>query len=45
MIDKARRALDRILTEPSELRELWEEAEPSRKWQAAVEKLKARVSA
>jgi hypothetical protein len=45
LIDKARRALDRILTEPSELLELWEEAEPSGEWQAAVKKLKARVNA
>ena len=45
LIDMARRALDRILTEPSELLELWEEAEPSGEWQAAVEKLKARVNA
>lgn len=44
LIDKARRALDRVLTEPSELLELWEEAEPSGAWQAEVKKLKARVS-
>ena len=45
LIDKARRALDRILAEPSELLELWEDAEPSGAWQAEVKKLKARVSA
>ena len=45
LIDKACRALDRVLTEPSELLELWEEAEPSGAWQAAVEKLKVRVNA
>jgi hypothetical protein len=45
LIDKARRALDRILTEPSELLELWDEAGPSGEWLAAVNKLKERVHA
>ena len=45
LIDKARRALDRILAAPSELLELWEDAEPLGAWQAEVNKLKARVSA
>lgn len=43
LIDKARRALDRILTEPSELLELWEESEESEAWQDAVSELKTRV--
>jgi hypothetical protein len=43
LIDKACRALDRILSDPSELLELWEDAEPSGAWQAEVKNLKARV--
>lgn len=45
LLDKACRALDRILTEPSELMELWEESENSGAWYAAVKELKARVGA
>jgi hypothetical protein len=44
LIGKACQALDRILTEPSELRELWEESEESEAWKAAVLALKARVA-
>jgi len=40
---KARRALDRILTEPSELMELWDESEDAAAWRASVEDLKARL--
>ena len=43
LIDKACRALDRILTEPSELMELWEESEDSEAWQHQVKELRARV--
>jgi len=43
LIDKARRVLDRVLTEPSELMELWGESEDSSAWRAAVEGLKARI--
>jgi hypothetical protein len=43
---KAQRALDRILTNPSELLELWEEAvEDVDNWKAAVQDLKARLKA
>jgi len=43
VIDKARRALDRILTAPSELMELWQESDESDAWQAAVKALRVRV--
>jgi hypothetical protein len=43
LIAKARRALDRILTEPSELMELWDESEDAAAWRASVEDLKARL--
>jgi hypothetical protein len=43
---KAQRALDRILTEPSELLELWEDVEEEvDNWKAAVQDLKARLKA
>ncbi|MFL6673089.1 MAG: DUF4259 domain-containing protein [Massilia sp.] len=45
LIGKAHRALDRILTEPSELMELWEESEESGAWQAAIKDLKVRIGA
>jgi hypothetical protein len=40
---KARRALARVLTGPSELMELWEESGESDLWQAAVRELKDRI--
>lgn len=40
---RARRALDRILTEPSELMELWDESDDAAAWRASVEDLKARL--
>jgi hypothetical protein len=43
LISKTGRALDRILTEPSELIELWEESEEVDAWRAAVNALKVRV--
>jgi hypothetical protein len=43
LIDKTCRALDRILTEPSELMELWGESEESEAWQSEVKGLRARV--
>ena len=45
VIEKARRALDRILTAPSELMELWDESDESEAWHAAVKALRARVGA
>ena len=44
LIAKARRALDRILTEPSELMELRDESEDAAAWRASVEDLKARLA-
>jgi hypothetical protein len=44
LADKAVRALDRILSEQSELRALWEDSEHYEEWRAAVEDLRARVA-
>jgi ABC-type amino acid transport substrate-binding protein len=43
LADKARRALERILSDQSELRELWEDSEHYEEWRAAVEDLRARL--
>ncbi len=43
LIAKARRALDRVLTEPSELMEFWDESDAAAAWRASVEDLKARL--
>lgn len=43
LADKARRALDRILSEQSELRELWEDSDHYEEWRASVEDLRARL--
>lgn len=43
LIDKASQALDRILTEPSELMELWEESGDGEPWRKAIIELKIRV--
>jgi hypothetical protein len=42
---KARQVLDRILAEPSELLELWEESGEPGEWRAAVVDLKGRIAA
>lgn len=42
---KARQALDRILSEPSELLELWQESEEGEDWMAVVLNLKERIRA
>ena len=42
---KARRALDRILAEPSELVELWEDGDDGGQWRASVNELKSRIAA
>jgi len=44
LVEKALRALDRILTEPSELLELWRESDDGAAWEGAVRDLKARVA-
>ncbi|CBJ39806.1 conserved hypothethical protein (plasmid) [Ralstonia solanacearum CMR15] len=40
---KAQQALDRIVSEPSELLELWQESEDGDKWRDAVRELRARL--
>jgi hypothetical protein len=42
---KAHRVLDRIISEPSELLELWQEAEKVDAWKTSVRELKGRVGA
>jgi hypothetical protein len=42
---KAKRALERIITEPSELLELWQECDESEKWVDAVRELERRLIA
>ena len=44
LASKARRALDRILSEPSELLELWEESDDAGEWRASVGELKGRIA-
>ncbi|QJD93455.1 DUF4259 domain-containing protein [Duganella dendranthematis] len=43
LAEKAVRALDRILSEESELRALWEESEHYAEWLASVEDLRSRL--
>jgi len=45
LVQKALGAIDRILTPPSELMDLWEEAGRREEWRAAVEELRSRVLA
>jgi hypothetical protein len=45
LADKARRALALVLSEASELRELWEDSEHYEAWRASVDELSARMSA
>ncbi|HEU4845005.1 MAG TPA: DUF4259 domain-containing protein [Burkholderiaceae bacterium] len=44
LAEKAHRVIARILSEQSELRELWADSEHYDAWRAAVEELKGRVS-
>lgn len=43
VLERAGRAVDRVLTEPSELLELWDEGGRHEEWHAAVEDLRLRV--
>lgn len=43
LAEKAERAIERILSEPSELRALWAESEHDQAWRAAVDDLRARI--
>ena len=45
LIDKALKALDRILAEDSELRELWEESDEFDAWKTSMQALRERVVA
>lgn len=45
LADKAGRAIERILSEQSELRELWAESEHYAEWRASVEDLRGRIIA
>jgi hypothetical protein len=44
LAEKAGRVIGRVLSERSELRELWEESEHYQEWLAAVEDLRARLN-
>jgi Domain of unknown function (DUF4259) len=44
LIAKTRQALDRIVAEPSELLELWQESDEGDSWLTAVSELRARIS-
>lgn len=44
LVDQALAAIDRILTPPSELRELWDEEGENTEWRDAVNDLRSRVS-
>jgi len=43
LADKAARVIERVLSEQSELRQLWEESEHYEEWRASVEDLRARL--
>lgn len=43
LVEKAHRTIERILSEPSELKELWEETEEFDAWRASVAELTSRV--
>lgn len=45
LVDKARRALVLVLSDASELRELWEDSEHFQEWQASVKDMSARMPA
>jgi len=45
LLDKARRAVDRVLGDDSELRELWEDSDDADDWRKTVEDLQARLRA
>lgn len=43
LLAKARAALDRVVTEPSELLELWQESTDANEWLSAVAQLRERI--
>lgn len=44
LASKALRALDRILVEPSELMELWDDSDDAAAWRASVDELRGRIA-
>jgi len=44
LLDKARRSIDRITTEPSELMELWKESADYSRWKLSLEQLVQRIN-
>jgi hypothetical protein len=44
LLDKAHAAIDRVLAEDSELREVWEESDDYEQWLATVDDLRARIT-
>ncbi|CAN7368469.1 DUF4259 domain-containing protein [Pseudoduganella sp. LjRoot289] len=45
LIEKSQRAIEHILSERSELRELWQDSEHYEQWQASVTDLRSRIAA
>lgn len=45
LIEKSQRAMEHILSERSELRELWQDSEHYEDWRASVNDLKGRIAA
>jgi len=45
VVAHALEAIDRVLSAPSELRELWDESDEAAKWHAVVSDLRARLTA
>jgi hypothetical protein len=43
LVDRARRAITRVVGENSELRELWDESDSAKEWRDGVEDLRARL--
>jgi hypothetical protein len=43
LLDKARQAVNRVLTEPSELLELWQESDEFEIWKTSIEALSKRL--
>jgi hypothetical protein len=44
LVDKARRAIARVLTEPSELLELWQESDEFESWRSSVGEVASHLS-
>lgn len=40
LLDDARRVIDRVLSDPSELRELWDESEDAQVWRESLDRLR-----